>query len=111
MPARRARARARGDARAARRARRGQLAAAGADVFVAALVADLDWSAPVALDDDGWKRAGAHLRELADLVAARGPRRSSLHPHVGTLVETAADVERALAAHRRAAGASTPATC
>jgi inosose dehydratase len=73
-----------------------QLAAAGADVFVAALVPDLDWSAPRALDDDAWRRAGAHLREIADLVAADGLE-LVLHPHVGTLVETAADVERALA--------------
>jgi inosose dehydratase len=73
-----------------------QLAGAGADVFVAALVADLAWSAPPALDDDGWKRAGEHLREIADLVAADGLE-LVLHPHVGTLAETAADVDRALA--------------
>jgi inosose dehydratase len=73
-----------------------QLAAAGANVFVAALVADLEWSAPPTLDDDGWKRAGEHLREIADLVAADGLE-LVLHPHVGTLAETAADVERALA--------------
>jgi inosose dehydratase len=73
-----------------------QLAAAGADVFVAALVSDLEWSPPPALDEDGWKRAGEHLREIADLVAAHGLE-LVLHPHVGTLVETAADVERALA--------------
>src|SRR4051794_14686067 len=72
-----------------------QLADAGADVFVAALVTDLDWSPPTALDDDGWKRAGEHLRQLADLVAAEGLE-LVLHPHVGTLAETAADVERAL---------------
>jgi inosose dehydratase len=73
-----------------------QLAGAGADVFVAALVADLAWSAPPTLDDDGWKRAGEHLREIADLVAADGLE-LVLHPHVGTFVETAADVDRALA--------------
>jgi len=73
-----------------------QLAAAGAEVFVAAAVQDGDWSAPVPLDDDGFKRAGAHLRELADLVAAEGLT-LVLHPHVGTIVESAADVERALA--------------
>jgi inosose dehydratase len=72
-----------------------QLAAAGADVFVAALVADLDWSTPSTVDDDGWKRAGEHLRELADLVAPEGLD-LVLHPHVGTLVETAADVAHAL---------------
>jgi inosose dehydratase len=73
-----------------------QLAAAGADVFVAAVVADHAWSAPPALDDAGWGRCGAHLRELADLVAGYGLE-LVLHPHVGTLVETAADVQRALA--------------
>jgi inosose dehydratase len=73
-----------------------QLAAGGADVFVAALVQDERWSAPVPLDDDGWRRAGAHLRELADLVAAEGLT-LVVHPHVGTLLESAADVERALA--------------
>src|SRR3954454_1487924 len=74
----------------------GQLAAAGADVFVAALVQDDAWSAPVPLEDDGWRRVGAHLRELADVVARAGLK-LVLHPHVGTLVETAHDVERALA--------------
>ena len=73
-----------------------QLAAAGADVFVAALVADLDWSAPPALDDDAWRRAGEHLRAIADDVAGAGLE-LVLHPHAGTLVETAAQVERALA--------------
>jgi inosose dehydratase len=73
-----------------------QLAAAGADVFIAAAVADLDWAAPTALDDEGWKRAGGHLRELADIAAAHGLE-LVLHPHVGTVLETASDVERALA--------------
>jgi inosose dehydratase len=85
-----------GDTRAHAARAAAQLAAAGADVYVAALVADLDWSAPTALDDDGWRRVGEHLREIADLVAAEGLE-LVLHPHVGTLAETAADVERALA--------------
>jgi inosose dehydratase len=73
-----------------------QLATAGADVFVAAAVQDLAWSAPVPLDGEGWKRAGERLRELANLVAAAGLE-LVLHPHVGTVLETAADVDRALA--------------
>ena len=85
-----------GDTREQARRAAAQLAAAGADVFVAALVADLDWSAPPTLDADGWKRVGAHLRELAGLAAAEGLE-LVLHPHVGTLAETAADVEQALA--------------
>jgi inosose dehydratase len=85
-----------GDTRAHAARAAAQLAAAGGDVFVAALVADLAWSAPPTLDDDAWKRAGEHLRELAVLVAAEGLE-LVLHPHVGTLVESAADVQRALA--------------
>jgi inosose dehydratase len=73
-----------------------QLSVAGAEVFVAAAVQDGDWSPPVPLDDDGWRRAGAHLHELADLLAGDGLT-LVLHPHVGTLVESATDVERALA--------------
>ena len=73
-----------------------QLAAAGADVFVAALVADLDWSAPPPVDEDGFKHAGEHLRQIADLATGEGLE-LVLHPHVGTIVESAADVERALA--------------
>jgi inosose dehydratase len=73
-----------------------QLSGAGADVFVAAAVGDDAWSPPPALDGDGWKRAGEHLRDIADLVAPHGLE-LVLHPHVGTLIETAADVERALA--------------
>src|SRR5689334_9796328 len=41
-----------------------QLASAGADVFVAALVQDLAWSEPQPLDGEGWRRAGAHLHAL-----------------------------------------------
>ncbi len=84
-----------GDTRAQAARAAAQLAAAGADVFVAALVADLDWSPPPSLDDDGWKRVGENLREIAELVAADGLE-LALHPHVGTLAERAADVERAL---------------
>jgi inosose dehydratase len=74
----------------------GQLAEGGADVFVAAAVQDADWSTPVPLDEDGWRRAGANAHALAELVASEGLT-LVLHPHVGTLVETAADVALALA--------------
>ena len=73
-----------------------QLAAAGAGIFIAAAVVDQAGSTPTPLDDEGFERAGAHLREIADLVSAQGLE-LVLHPHVGTFVETAADVERALA--------------
>ena len=73
-----------------------QLAEGGAEVMVAAVVTDLDWSAPVTLDDAGWARLGAHLRTVADLAAGHGLE-LVLHPHAGTLVETAEQVEAALA--------------
>jgi inosose dehydratase len=79
---------------AARRAA-AQLAEAGGELFVAAAVQDHDWSPPAALDADGWQRAGERLRTLADIARAEGVE-LVLHPHVGTLLETARDVELAL---------------
>jgi inosose dehydratase len=72
-----------------------QLAGAGGELFVAAAVQDDAWSAPVPLDADGWKRAGEHLRTLADVAAAEGAE-LVIHPHADTLLETARDVEHAL---------------
>jgi inosose dehydratase len=71
------------------------LAAAGAEVFNAAVVTDARWSPPLPLDDDGWSRVARHLAEVERLVAQHGLT-LALHPHVGTQVETAADVERML---------------
>jgi len=72
------------------------LAEAGADIFNAAVVADEAWSPPLPLDDDALGRAARHLGEIERLVAQHGLT-LALHPHVGTQVETAADVERMLA--------------
>jgi len=73
------------------------LAAAGADVFVGALVMDADWAAPAPLDRGGFARLVEHLAAIEALVRDYGLT-FALHPHAGTLVETAADVERLLAA-------------
>src|SRR3954467_181613 len=59
-------------------------AAAGADVFVAAIVLDDAWATPRELSDEEWDRMVAHLDEVDALVAERGLR-LALHPHVGTL--------------------------
>jgi len=48
------------------------------------------------LDDDGWQVLLGNLDRLA-LCAARIGITASVHPHVGTMVETAEDVERVLA--------------
>jgi inosose dehydratase len=73
-----------------------QLAEAGGELFVAAAVQDHEWSDPVALDAEGWKRAGERLHALAEHVAQDGLT-LVLHPHAGTLLETADDIDLALA--------------
>jgi inosose dehydratase len=72
------------------------LAAAGAEVFVAALVEDDDWSPPHALADDEWQRLVDHLAEIDALVAGHGLT-MAIHPHVGTLIERDDAVQRLLA--------------
>ncbi len=71
------------------------LAQAGGDVAVIAAVQDMDWSAPQPLGDDEWHRLGAHASAVQDLAAEYGLT-FALHSHVGTLIETDAQVQRAL---------------
>jgi inosose dehydratase len=66
-------------------------------VFVAALVMDAGWSPPAPLDDARFAALVAHLALVAERVERHGLT-FAVHPHAGTLVETAADVERLLAA-------------
>jgi inosose dehydratase len=73
-----------------------QLAAAGGELFVAATVQDQQWSTPRPLDAAGWRLAGDHLHELAAIARHEGVE-LVLHPHAGTILETAQDVELALA--------------
>jgi inosose dehydratase len=72
------------------------MAQAGADTFVAAIVADAAWSTPFALDERQWASLVAHLDEAAAVVARYGLA-LAVHPHVGTLVERDAEVRRLLA--------------
>lgn len=67
----------------------------GATRFVTAAVQDYGWSRPVPLDAEGMKVFGEGLAEV-DAVCAEFGLTQVLHPHVDTLVETAADVELAL---------------
>jgi inosose dehydratase len=73
------------------------LCAAGAGVVVLAAATGSDGydSRPV-LDDAQWSTLFANLDRLAAIVADRGLL-AVLHPHVGTIVETRADVDRVLA--------------
>jgi inosose dehydratase len=73
------------------------LAAADAEMFVAAVVMDAGWAMPGPLDDAAWRRLTDHLAEIQELVAETGLQ-LVLHPHAGTLVEGEEEIERVLAA-------------
>lgn len=69
----------------------------GAENFVTAAVSDpADWQRPD-VDDAGWDHLVGMLDEVESITEAHGLRQV-LHPHVNTLVETAAEVERVLQA-------------
>ncbi|HEX4732993.1 MAG TPA: TIM barrel protein [Thermoleophilaceae bacterium] len=69
--------------------------AAGADVFVAAIVQDDAWARPQPLTDAEWDRMVDHLAAVDALVRERGLT-LALHPHVGTLIERDDAVQRLL---------------
>jgi inosose dehydratase len=71
------------------------LAQAGGRMLVVALVQDMAWTPPAPLDDEGWRRLADHMRELQSVVSECGVT-VALHPHVGTLVQEAEEVARAL---------------
>jgi inosose dehydratase len=73
------------------------LAAAGASVFVCALLMDEDWSPPAPLEGRRLAAVVERIPVIEDLVADHGLT-FALHPHAGTLVERAADVDRLLEA-------------
>jgi inosose dehydratase len=66
------------------------------EVLVAAAVTDASWSPRIPLEAADWERIAHNLQELSELAAAGGLR-LALHPHAGTLVETAEDIEAVLA--------------
>jgi len=71
--------------------------AAGAGVVVLAAATGAEgYDERPALDDKGWATLLANLDQLADRAADRGVV-AALHPHVGTMVETADEVEHVLA--------------
>jgi inosose dehydratase len=78
----------------ARRAAR-LMSEAGAGMLVIAAVQDMQWSAPRELDQEAWRRIGEHCTAVASLASEYGMA-VALHPHAGTLIETAEQVERAL---------------
>jgi len=71
------------------------IARAGGRMFVIGVVQDLEWSAPRELDDRGWARVAKHLSEIEAMTTEYGLT-VAVHPHAGTLIETAEQVERAM---------------
>jgi inosose dehydratase len=72
------------------------MAALDGEVLVAAAVTDVLWSPRIPLEQSDWARIVDNLHALSELAAASGLT-LALHPHVGTLVETAEDIEAVLA--------------
>jgi inosose dehydratase len=70
-----------------------RFATAGGSVLVSAVVVDEAWSPRVTLTADDWRRVFDGLERL-DAICAEHGIAHVLHPHVGTLVETADDVAR-----------------
>jgi len=70
-------------------------AAAGGDMFVSTVVVDEGWSPRIELSPAQWDHLAGMLGELDGMCDEYGLTHA-LHPHVGTLVETAADVKTVL---------------
>jgi inosose dehydratase len=67
-----------------------------AEVLVLSAVSGLDgYDTRPSLDEDGWSRLLDNLDRIARLAAVHGVR-AVLHPHVGTMVESGAEVQRVL---------------
>jgi inosose dehydratase len=71
------------------------LAHAGGEAAVIAAVQDAAWSPPRALSDEGWRHLATHAHAIQALAGEYGLT-FALHPHVGTLIESDAQVQRAL---------------
>jgi inosose dehydratase len=71
--------------------------AAGASTLVlAAVTGSTGYDVRPVLDDDGWRVLLGNLDRLAAFAGRMGII-ATVHPHVGTMVETSGDVERVLA--------------
>ena len=71
------------------------MAALDGELLVAAAVTDALWSPRIPLERSDWARVVENLHKLSELAGAGGLQ-IALHPHVGTLVETAEDIDALL---------------
>ena len=74
----------------------GLLAAGASTVVLAAATGGNGYDDRPQLDDAGWATLLANLDRLREAAAARGLR-ATLHPHVGTMVESGEETDRVLA--------------
>jgi inosose dehydratase len=77
----------------------GLVAAQAATVVLAAATGREGYDDKPDLDDDGWATLLGNLDRITDAAAARDLT-ATLHPHVGTMVESGADTERVLQGSR-----------
>jgi len=71
------------------------MTALGGEVLVAAAVTDAAWSPRVPLEAADWRRLWENLETIREQAAKAGLG-LALHPHAGTLVETAEDIDAVL---------------
>jgi inosose dehydratase len=77
------------------RAMDGLVAAGASTVVLAAATGQEGYDDRPVLDDAGWSTLLGNLDRITDAAAARGLA-ATLHPHVGTMVETGAETQRVL---------------
>jgi inosose dehydratase len=68
---------------------------AGATNFVTAVVKDANWGNPEPMDEEQWEHLAWALGEIDGICAEFGMQQV-VHPHVGTMIETSADIEEVL---------------
>ncbi len=81
------------------RAMEGLVAARATTVVLAAATGQEGYDARPVLDDEGWTTLLANLDRLGEAARARGLT-ATLHPHVGTMVESGEEIDRVLAGSR-----------
>ncbi|MFS8479507.1 MAG: sugar phosphate isomerase/epimerase [Micromonosporaceae bacterium] len=81
------------------RAMAGLVAAGATTVVIAAATGRIGYDDRPALDESGWSTLLRNLDRIAETAAARGLV-ATLHPHVGTMVETGDETARVLADSR-----------
>jgi len=72
-------------------------ASVGGEVIAFAVVSDREWSSTRDLDADEWRRVDQNVQEIKVELAEAGIT-LALHPHWGTLIQTAEQIEHALEA-------------